>query len=197
MTWLKAHGYPEFISSGFWLSFFVSVIAIAVYVGVSLLTCRRPFDLAALLSRAQQHHEGGPVQPAADGRSLFARLVGIDGEFTKADRSVAYFVFGFSMLMFGLVVFMLFWQFGLPHLVVMFGGSTATAEALRLGKHGWVTLWLWLKLVIPCLIGILTFIWFTIGGIADMRSFFRIMKTKQLDETDDGSVRPDANPDAR
>jgi hypothetical protein len=52
-------------------------------------------------------------------------------------------------------------------------------------------LWLWLKLVIPCLIAILTFIWFTIGGITDMRSFFRIMKTKELDETDDGSVRPE------
>lgn len=194
MTWLKAHGYPEFIESGFWLSSFVAWIAIIVYAGVSLLTCRRPFDLAALLSRSEKHHEGGPVQPATDGRSWFARVVGIDGEFTKADRSVAYFVFWFSMLMFGLVMFLLFWQFGLPRLVVLCGGSAATAAALPLGKQGWANLWLWLKLVIPCLIGILTFVWFTIGGIADMRSFFRTMKAKELDETDDGSVRPERQP---
>lgn len=191
MTWLKAHGYPEFIASGFYLSFFVMVICIGVYAGVSLLTCRRPFDLPALLSRAQKHHEVDPVKPATHGRSWIARLVGIDGEFTPMDRAMAYFVFWFSMLMFGLVIFLLFWQFGLPRLVVMFGGSAATAAALPLGKQGWANLWLWLKLVIPCVIGILTFFWFLIGGVADMRSFFRTMKTKQLDETDDGTVLHD------
>ncbi len=36
------------------------------------------------------------------------------------------------MLMFGLVMFMLLWQFGLPRLVVIYGGSAATAEALPL-----------------------------------------------------------------
>jgi hypothetical protein len=74
---------------------------------------------------------------------------------------------------------------------VIFGGSAATVESLRLGKQEWVNIWIWLKLILPCIIAILTFVWFTIGSIADMRSFFRTMKTKQLDETDDGAVRPE------
>lgn len=188
MTWLKAHGYPEFISSGFWLSFFVSVVAIILYVSISFLTCRKPYDLSSLLSRAAQHHETDTVELARK-PSLLNRMVGIDEDFTKSDRSVAYFIFWFSLLMFGLVIFMLFWQFGLPRLIVLFGGSAETAEALRLGKHGWAILWLWIKLVIPCLIAFVTLIWFSIGGFADMRSFFRTMKTRERDEKDDGSVQ--------
>jgi SSS family solute:Na+ symporter len=191
MTWLKAHGFPEFISSGFWLSFFVSIVAITVYVSVSLLTCRKPFDLSSLLSRAEKHQEVDSVESAPVKRSLHARLVGIDSDFTKSDRSVAYFVFWFSMAMFGLVMFMLFWQFGLPRLVLLFGGSPETAASLPIGKRGWANLWLWLKLVIPCLIAFVTLIWFSIGGIADMRSFFRTMKTRERDEKDNGMVRPE------
>lgn len=126
-------------------------------------------------------------------RSLFRRLVGIDNDFAKSDRSIAYFVFWFSLSMFGMVLFMLGWQFGLPRLIVLFGGSPETAEALRLGKHGWAVMWLWIKLIIPMLIALVTLVWFSVGGIKDMKDFFRIMKTRERDEHDDGTVHHESH----
>jgi SSS family solute:Na+ symporter len=188
MTWLKAHGYPEFISSGFWLSFFVSVVAIIVYITVSLLTCRKPFDLQGLLSRAKQHHEQEPAQTSAK-QSWFRRLIGLDDHFTRSDRFVATFIFCYSMFMFGLVIFTLFWQYGMPRLVTLFGGTPEAGEALRLTKHGWATIWLWIQMIIPGLIAFGTLIWFSIGGITDMRQFFRVMTARKPEEQDDGTVQ--------
>jgi len=42
--------------------------------------------------------------------------------------------------------------------------------------------------VLPFVIALLTLVWFTIGGVRDMRDFFSALKTTTRDASDDGRV---------
>ncbi len=115
-------------------------------------------------------------------------MIGIDEHFTRPDRVIAVLIFGYALVMAGLVGFMTFWQFGLSHCLELVGVSPAVAEGLRLGKHGWAVLWLSIGIVIPGVIALVTMVWFSIGSVRDMRKFFKIMAVRIRDEHDDGTV---------
>jgi solute:Na+ symporter, SSS family len=183
-TMLLHAGFPAAISSGFWLSFFVSVFCILAYVSVSWLTCVTPYDIKNRLARGHEDVDG-PVKR----QPLFKRLIGIDEHFTSSDRLIAILIFSYAMVMVGLVVFMVFWQFGMPRLLDLAGYAPSVAEGLRLGKHGWAVLWLSIGIVIPGVIAIVTMVWFSIGTVVDMKKFFKIMAVRIRDEHDDGTVR--------
>jgi SSS family solute:Na+ symporter len=192
-TWLISIGYPEAISGGFWLSFFVMVIAVLLYIGISLLTCRRPFDLKSILSRAAQHQESQILEPTKTRAPLLHRILGIDAQFTRGDRIIAYSIFGYGMLMFGLVIGMASWQYLLPWTLNLLNVDPETIQALKLGPAGWTRLWLCFGLIFPGVIALVTLVWFGIGGIIDLRHFFRDMKNLRRDANDDGIVRTPDN----
>jgi SSS family solute:Na+ symporter len=182
-TLLLKAGFPAAISSGFWLSFLVSVVCILIYVMVSFLTCRVPYDIKARLAR---DHEEGDLSVKKP--TLLQRMVGIDEHFTRADRVIAISIFTYALVMVGLVGFMTFWQYGMPRLLTLAGVAPDVVEGLQMTKHAWAVLWLSIGLVIPGVIAVVTLVWFWIGSVADMKNFFRAMTVRQRDDHDDGTV---------
>jgi len=69
----------------------------------------------------------------------------------------------------------------------LFVGGTLYGLSSDVGADSWLELWkgvLWFELVVA--IG--TTIWFTIGGILDLRTLFKTLREAEADPTDDGQV---------
>lgn len=163
--------WPEFPLNGMQISFFATLIAIAVYVIVSLLTCREPHNMDRLLNRGAY-----AVEPEDSGRTvkkvpLLYRLVGLDEHFTRSDRWVTLGIFGWS----------LFW-------FALFAIGSAVYLVYPWSDETWATYWRVTGIWLPLAIGVLTTVWFTIGGVIDLRRFFRRLRAEKVDVRDDGLV---------
>ncbi len=166
--------HPQFPLNGMEISFYGSLLAVVVYFFVSKLTCRQPHDMDRLLHRGAHavESEGGAPKPAQPNRLY--RLLGMDGHFTRSDRWVTLLISGWS----------LFWFFffivgSLIYLVFPWSNGT------------WAEYWRINSIWLPLLIGLATTVWFTIGGLHDLRAFFRRLRAEKVDADDDGTVTHD------
>ena len=152
--------------------------SILVYVIVSLRTCRTPFNMDRLLHRGKYAIEDDSKKHTdADGKGLF-KIIGIDKQFNRTDRGIAYFVFVWGMVQFVAWTIITIWN--------MFS---------RWPIEWWST-YFWVVGVGIVLVGsILSGIWFTWGGIVDLRHFFRGLKTLKRNTADDGRVIGHINAD--
>jgi solute:Na+ symporter, SSS family len=141
------------------------VAAVLAYIVISLLTCREDFNLDRVLHRGQwavKEYGNEVIDEAAvrAKRSWIQSMLGIDEHFTKADKIQTWVIFGWTMFWF--VVFVVF-------------------TVLNLWKPWptawWATYWHIVGIWFPLAIGLITTIWFTIGGVHDLRILF-----KRLDE---------------
>jgi hypothetical protein len=57
--------------------------------------------------------------------------------------------------------------------------------------HWWSTYWLIFGIGQPFVIAFITLIWFGIGGLIDIRHFFRDLRVAARDASDDGTVHHD------
>jgi SSS family solute:Na+ symporter len=57
----------------------------------------------------------------------------------------------------------------------------------------WSQYWFVVGILLPLTIAVGTTIWFTIGGLRDLRIFFQKIKTVRRDAHDDGTVRGHQN----
>ena len=163
--------YPEFPFNGNQVAFVASLVAIAMYVAVSLLTCRRPHDMDRLLNRGPYAVEPEDPGHAVRSVSWIVRLVGIDEHFTRSDRWVTWSVFYWSM----------FWFF-----LFVFGSVLYLVHPWSM--EAWATYWRVTSVWLPLVIGVITTIWFTLGGAHDLRLFFRRLHHETVDPRDDGVV---------
>ncbi|MEJ0001087.1 MAG: hypothetical protein WDO13_19170 [Verrucomicrobiota bacterium] len=175
---VSTHLGPGFPLNGTVISFYASLIAVAVFAVVSLLTCRQPHDMDRLLHRGKYAIEpeatGETVHPrAARHRFHLYNLVGIDEHFSRADRWVTLGIFYWS----------LFW-----FLVFVVGSVAYLVHPWPAG--GWASYWLVTNIYLPLVISIGTTIWFTIGCWHDLVLFFRRLGTERVDPRDDGTVEP-------
>jgi len=143
---------------------------IILYVVVSLLTCKRKFNLERTLHRGKYAIETD--RPKKD-TSLAARwwsYVGIDSEFTKKDNFIAVVTVLWDLSWFALFVI-----------------ATIVNLTMDISTHAWARFWhfwIWCYLIITIPVNI----WFAIGGIADLRRFFKLLASASRDSRDDGSV---------
>ena len=154
--------------------FFTIVISISLYIIVSLLTCRQPFNMDRLLHRGKYRREGEKIEPKM--QMTFKRglqkMIGIDSQYTKGDRVLAWSVFVWSMgIGFGSFIITIIWNAIYP----------------------WPDTWWGYKftifgLIIPCIIGVVSTVWFTIGGTIDLRKMFKRLDEKEDNLLDDGRV---------
>ncbi len=147
--------------------FFISMVAgIILYCGVSFLTLRKPFDLDKMLHRNED-------APAGEKPGIFARILGIDENYTKGDKIIAWavFVYSFVYSFAGCFVAVIIWNIFSPW-----------------GITGWSRYFFVVNLVVPTVIAVISTIWFSIGGIIDMKRMFRDLAARTADETDDGRV---------
>ena len=151
--------------------FFVMIFCIFVFATISLLTCRRPFNMERMLHRGKYDTKGDHKKAEDATKSVWLKLVGITEEFSRTDRILAG----------GLVLWNLFW-------IGLFGGAALYNFVIaQIPADWWPKFWrLWVFLQVG--VGIPITIWFTIGGAMDIRRVFQRLATVQRDAADDGWV---------
>ena len=160
----------EFPVNGQWLYFIAMLTGLLLYILVSLLTCRRPFDMDRMLHRGQYAlaGEGNKAKLAWSLRSV----LGITDEFTKGDKALTWSVFLYTTAMWVLFLAVVF-------LNLVFGFWS---------KEGWMQYFFITGLLLPAAIGLVSTVWFTIGGVWGLRNLFSRLKVLQRNNLDDGRV---------
>jgi SSS family solute:Na+ symporter len=159
----------NFPINGQWFWFIAMVSAVVVYIAVSLLGGKKIFDMDKLLHRGQylikEEYQVVNAQPV---RGL--RMLGMGQEFSRTDKIIYIATYVWILLWAG--VFVIGTIYNLTHDV---------ADLL------WMKFWYWyLGINIAMAIGVV--VWFTIGGVRDVRALFRRLGTMQRDDQDDGFV---------
>jgi hypothetical protein len=108
-------------------------------------------------------------------RRGFLEFVGISPEFTLSDRILA----------FALVI----WNFGW---FVTFLVFTAIHFTFGTSTEWWTRFWHFYLLMQFC-ISVPVVIWFTVGGILDMKALFHTLRNLVRDQADDGTVRHESD----
>lgn len=170
--WQAHYGRP-FPINGQVLWFIAMLSAIAVYVGISLVTGRGkpPFNLEKMLHRGPYRLPGDEREVYEAPKSLWLKITGITPEFNRTDRILAVALVAYHGL-----YFMWFLVFSLINIVY------PVSDAVWL-KYWWFDIRLKLAISIPAIV------WFTIGGVLDIRRLFQTLKTLPRDASDDGMVR--------
>ncbi len=168
--------------------FFTMLGCIAVYVGVSLLTCREPYNLERLLHRGKYRAAADdrapgragevPAGPVGSFRGALRKLLGIDHQYTRGDRILAWSVFLwtlFTVSLWGLkIVWNLIW---------------------RWPDYWWTRWWWYQAITLGIGIGLVTTVWFTWGTTRDLFRMFRRLNNLERDDRDDGRVFGHVNAD--
>ena len=162
---------PQFPINGQWMYLIAMVSAIVLYVAVSLVTCRGEFDLDRMLHR----EPGARVKR----RWTLGALLGFDDNFTRADRLVSGGLFIWGLLWFAVCI-----------------GGTVWNLVSPWPTSWWSQYWRVTAVLVPLIIGAGTAVWFTWGGLRDLRRLFRSLRTVQRDARDDGTVvaEPEGRP---
>ena len=182
--------------------FFLMLLTLALYVIVSKLTCRAPFDLDRMLHRAPASGAAAPL-PLAAGRSgcsgavlpqggaargaaplavllrsrcaaIAAKLAGITPEYSRGDRAIAWGVFFYSYV----------FSFGICFLAVAVWNAFSRWPVAWWGRY-----FVFVNFVVPGVVGLVSTFWFGIGGMVGLRRLFRDLDARtEIDDSDDGRV---------
>ncbi len=168
--------------NGTQISFYAMIIAVLVYVGVSLATCRRVFDMDRMLHRGlyAAADEQAIAAVVATGRSkiTWARIIGYDEHFTRGDRWIAITLFAWTLAFCLIMVCGTLWNLVRPWPLWV-----------------WSDFWYVNAMAVPILIAVVTGVWFTWGGILDTFSLFRLLRQEAANPLDNGAVRNHQNLD--
>lgn len=162
---------PDFPVNGqeFWaIGMAASLI---VYAVVSWLTCDEDFDLDRLLHRGRWRID----DDTAAGDTMVTRVQRLflfTAEFTRRDRVL--YTLTYTWTFFWFILFVVGTIYNLTHDV---------ADA------SWARFWR-TYVGIQFVVATVVFVWFTLGGVADLRRMFARLRTMERDEGDDGVVRP-------
>ncbi len=144
------------------------------YIGVSLITFRKPYNLDRMLHRGKYSIDGEKrIKSAWTWRSTMGKLIGITPEYTKGDRIIAWSVFGYT---FG-------YQIGLCFIVVVIWNMISPWPV-----EWWSYYFLINSMIIAGVIGAFSTVWFMIGGIIDLRRLFKDLAARVDNPLDDGRV---------
>lgn len=178
---IEKDGHYGFILNGTYLGFITSLIAIAVYIIVSLLTCKEDFNLDRMLHRGEYAAiktlvGDTPVEPKRKVR--WGKLIGFDDNFTLGDKWIAGGLFGWTMFWFMVFIVISLWNLAMPW---------------PTGR--WSSYWHFTAITLPIFFAVVTGIWFTWGGLRDMKELFRRLRHQQINPLDDGTVVNNQNLD--
>ena len=181
LTHVGAPALPSFLLNGVQISFFATLISIALYIGVSLATCRQDYPIRKMLHRDEYPLDanGRPVIPKLPW--TFARVIGVDKDFTRGDKWIAGSLFVWSVTWFSIMIVGTAWN--------LLGQSGLVPWIHPWSNPAWINFWHVTAIGLPILITVITGLWFTWGGIHDIRALFRSLKTYQIDNTDNGTVK--------
>jgi SSS family solute:Na+ symporter len=160
--------------NGTQIGFFASLAAVSVYLGASLLTYKEDFNLDRMLHRgvyAKTITQVGEAKLEHHGKVGWTRFIGIDDNFTTGDKWMAYSVAGWGMFWYAIFLLMLIWNLISPW-----------------SNESWVSYNHFTGITLPVFFAVVTGVWFTWGGLKDMRDLFRRLKLQKINALDDGTV---------
>jgi len=158
--------------NGTQIAFFGSIAAVLLYATVSLLTCREDFNMDRLLHRgAYALQEEKAFETRSKRRVTWGKLIGMDEHFTTGDKWLAGGIFGYSLILFVVFIIGTAWNLIAPWPVAV-----------------WSDFWYVVAIGLPIFFALVTGIWFTWGGIRDMRRFFHRLKNERINVLDNGMV---------
>ena len=160
------------------------VLSLAAYCIGSWIALKagwcKPYNLDKLLHRGEYADEAEKERMAKASKvkvSIFSRIVGIDHEYTRGDRIIAWSVFVYS------IVYRLFLAF----VVVMLWNTFSPWP-----KSWWGTYYYVCSLIIPIIVGCVSTVWFLWGGIRDGIQLFKDLDKRVIDAADNGMVRKES-----
>jgi solute:Na+ symporter, SSS family len=154
--------------------YFIALLtSLFLYVSLSLLTSKEAFNMDRMLHRGKYHREGEKSEKAPwSFKTFLPRLMGIDSQYTKWDKALAWSVFSYGLIYhFGAFVFIVVWNIFDPWPV-----------------SWWANWFLFNNLIVVGIIGIISTIWFSIGGTWDLLRLFKRLEAKETNLHDDGRV---------
>ena len=152
----------------------VTLVSLTIYLVVSKLTCKEPFNLDRMLHRGKYNLDKiDQRQTVWSIRTVFSKLVGITPEYTFWDRVVAYSIFVYSIIYRFMGTFLAIFIWNLFQ---------------RWPESWWSSYFLVTSLLVPGLVTVVVTFWFGIGSVIDMRQLFRDLKTRKINFLDDGRV---------
>ncbi len=169
---------PHFPFNGKQVQFGAAITAVLIYLTVSLLTCREDFDLDRMLHRGKYARADDVTPESAVARHRFTlqRMIGIDDDFSFADKIAAGGIFFWAMFWLAVMLIGTVWNLLRPWPI-----------------HVWTTYWLVAGIILPMIVCVGTLFWFGIGGAIDLRWFFNRLATMKRDVHDDGTVSRQQN----
>lgn len=150
------------------------LVSIFSYIAVSLLTSRESFNMDRMLHRGVYTHKGEKpvVHERVTWGNLWQKLLGFTPEYTRGDKALAWSVFIYSMG----------WGFGSFVIIALWNLITPWPDTW------WAGWFLIQNIIIAGIIGVVTSIWFTIGGSIDLYRLFRRLEEEDVNVLDDGRV---------
>ena len=152
------------------------IVSVSLYIIVSLLTCRKPFNMDKMLHRGIYSEDGvDKAKEKMTWKKFFLIFTGVTDEYKKGDKVLAWSVFIYS---FGYSFF------------IMFIGTIVWNSISKWPSHWWIYRFMVVSILVASLVGIVSTIWFSLGGTVDLiRLFKRLKQRTAVDENDDGTVK--------
>ena len=152
----------------------VTLLCLFIYLIVSKLTCKEPFNLDRMLHRGKYNLDKNNQEKSVwTWKTVFGKLIGITPEYSFWDRVVAYSIFGYSIVyrFIGTFIIIAVWNI-----------------FQNWPKEWWSSYFLITSLIVPGIVTVIVAIWFGIGSVIDMRALFRDLKTRKINFLDNGQV---------
>lgn len=170
-----AHEHAHFPLNGVQISFFAMLIAIGLYIAVSLLTCRENFNMDRMLHRgpyARRENLSVPAAPVPRRPKIsWATIVGYDEHFTRGDRWIAGGLLTWSFFWVAVVAIISIWNLWQPWPVAAWS------------KYYQIT-----AIGVPVFFAVMIGIWFTWGSISDSLALFKRLRAEKVNPLDSGAV---------
>jgi len=169
----------NFPLNGQWINMITMASAILVYLLCAIFFKNKngDYDLDKLLHRGKYAIKDDRVEKEGNVvKHRWQQIVGITPEFSRNDKIWAYI-----LVVWNLLIFAWFIVFSIINLYYKYVLGSFVSDHVWGIAHFW-GIWFNIALAIPVTI------WFTMGGVHDMKQLYRDLSVARRDDRDDGSV---------
>ena len=164
----------DFPINAYEITFISMIVSITLYIVVSKLTCKEPYNLERMLHRGKYAIDGEVKSTVKwTWRNFFSKLIGITPDYSKGDRIIAWVFFFYSIVYSFLVMFVF----------VLIWNAVSPWPLKWWSNYFFVSL-----LLVPYILAAITAVWFGIGGVINLVQLFRDLKKRVINPLDDGRV---------
>jgi len=157
--------------NGLVLTFYASALAVIVYILVSLLGSRKTtYNIDRMLYRGKYAIEEDQTTDSLVPTRGLKAMIGISNEFTGMDKIIYLATIGWAVL----------WT-------VVFVAGTIYNLIFDVDTSRWIIFWRWYLWICLAVLLVKT-VWFTCGGLRDLKRMFGLLTTKKRNDLDDGMV---------